>query len=127
MKKSENESRTPGSVWFREVAALVGIMGTLLLTAPGLSGQNTGTISGRILDAVSGAPVDAAWVHIAELSLATDSRPNGSFTLNNVRVGLYEVEVVRLGFTTETQQVTVPAGGVAALEFLVSRDALRVK
>ncbi|MCH7857739.1 MAG: TonB-dependent receptor [Gemmatimonadetes bacterium] len=126
MKKSENESRTPGSVWFREVAALVGIMGTLLLTAPGLSGQNTGTISGRILDAVSGAPVDAAWVHIAELSLATTSRPNGSFTLNNVRVGLYEVEVVRLGFTTETQQVTVTAGGVATLEFLVSRDALRL-
>ena len=54
MKKSENESRTPGSVWFREVAALVGIMGTLLLTAPGLSGQNTGTISGRILDAELG-------------------------------------------------------------------------
>ena len=96
-----------------------------LVGAPGLSAQ-TGTITGRVVDAVSGAPVDVAWVHIDELSIAADSDPTGSFTLRNVRPGVYEVEVVRLGFTTETQQVTVTAGGVATLEFLVSRDALRL-
>ena len=43
-----------------------------LVGAPALSAQ-TGTITGRVVDAVSGAPIDAAWVHIAELSLGADS------------------------------------------------------
>ncbi len=81
MKKSENRSEKFCWVWFRGVAALVAIMGTLLLSAPGLAAQNTGTVSGRVVDAVSGAPIDVAYVHIDELSLGTDSRPNGSFIL----------------------------------------------
>ena len=112
--------------WFQRVAALGGLLGTLLTIAPGLAAQNTGTIAGRIVDAVSGVPIDAAYVHIDELSLGTDSRPNGSFILVNVRAGLYEVVVERLGFTRGTQQVTVTAGGVATIEFQVSRDALRL-
>ena len=112
--------------WFQKVAALGGLIGTLLTPAPGLAAQNTGTIAGRIVDAVSGVPIDAAYVHIDELSLGTDSRPNGSFILVNVRAGLYEVVVERLGFTRETQQVTVTAGGVVTIEFQVSRDALRL-
>ena len=112
--------------WFQRVAALGGLLGTLLTIAPGLAAQDTGTIAGRIVDAVSGVPIDAAYVHIDELSLGTDSRPNGSFILVNVRAGLYEVVVERLGFTRGTQQVTVTAGGVATIEFQVSRDALRL-
>ena len=112
--------------WFRGVAALGGLMGTLLLTAAGLAGQNTGTVSGRVVDALSGAPIDVAYIHIDELSLGTDSRPNGSFTLGNVRAGQYEVVVERLGFTRQTQQVTVTAGGVVTLNFQVSRDALQL-
>jgi TonB-dependent SusC/RagA subfamily outer membrane receptor len=109
---------------FRYVAALGGLLGALLLTAAGLAGQNTGAVSGRVVDALSGAPVDAAYIHIDELSLGTNSRPNGSFTLGNVAPGQYEVVVDRLGFTSETQQVTVTAGGVATIELQVSRDAL---
>ncbi len=112
--------------WFQRVAVLGGLIGTLLTPAPGLAAQNTGTIAGRIVDAASGVPIDAAYVHIDELSLGTDSRPNGSFILTNVRAGLYEVVVERLGFTRETQQVTVTAGGVVTIEFQVSRDALRL-
>jgi TonB-dependent SusC/RagA subfamily outer membrane receptor len=111
---------------FRAVATIGGLIGALLLSAPGLSGQNTGTIAGRVVDAVSGAPVDVAHVHIDALSLGTDSRTNGTFILLNVQAGVHEVVVERLGFTRVTQQVTVTAGGVANVNFQVSRDALRL-
>ena len=103
---------------------LLAAAGASTLSPHQLAGQNTGTVSGRIVDASGGIPVDAAYVHINALSLGADSNPNGSFNLRNVPPGLHEVTVDRLGFSSATQQVTVTAGAITTVEIQIARDAL---
>lgn len=58
----------------------------------------TGAITGRVLEAVTEAPVSGATIRVLGQELAVQSDAAGRFTLRGVRVGIATVEVRRLGF-----------------------------
>jgi TonB-dependent SusC/RagA subfamily outer membrane receptor len=95
------------------------------LAADGSAQQpGTGTITGQVRDARSGAPVTAAQIHIPGLSLGVLSQANGRFLLINVPVGNHELRAERIGYRMEVRQVTVTAGQAAEVNFQIAEDAL---
>ena len=59
---------------------------------------STGTIAGRLTEALTEAPVGGATVRIVGQEVATQSDSSGRFTLRGVRLGIVTIEVRRLGF-----------------------------
>lgn len=60
--------------------------------------QAVGTVTGRIVEAVTEAPVASATVRVVGQEVAVQSDAAGRFTLRGVRVGIVTIEVRRLGF-----------------------------
>ncbi|MFN5581740.1 carboxypeptidase regulatory-like domain-containing protein, partial [Gemmatimonas sp.] len=60
--------------------------------------QAVGTATGRIVEAVTEAPVAGATVRVVGQDVAVQSDAAGRFTLRGVRVGIVTIEVRRLGF-----------------------------
>lgn len=60
--------------------------------------EATGVITGRILEAVTEAPISGATVRVIGQPSAVQSDSAGRFTLRGVRVGIVSIEVRRLGY-----------------------------
>ena len=85
-----------------------------LLTAVGLTAQQTGTVTGRVTDASSGAPVVAASVEVMSGSRVVGtglSDQSGNFRIANVPAGAYSLVFTSAGYqTTRLAEVRVLAG-----------------
>jgi TonB-linked SusC/RagA family outer membrane protein len=89
-----------------------------LLWAGQLSAQTpTGTVSGRVVDSTSRQPVPDVAVVIEGTQRGAVSRADGSFILTNVPAGPVRVRARRIGYSSPVVAVTVPAGGIATVEF----------
>ncbi|MFP5355105.1 MAG: carboxypeptidase regulatory-like domain-containing protein, partial [Gemmatimonadota bacterium] len=104
------------SRFVRLALTLAAFLGTL---APrdGLAQGQQGSVTGRVTDAASGAPIGAAQVAIVGTTLGTQTNTEGQYTIRGVTPGQVEVRVLRLGFGEQRQAVTVVAGQVATLNF----------
>jgi iron complex outermembrane receptor protein len=90
--------------------------GALLLAAvlaPALAAQN-GTVSGRVTDAVDGAPLAGAAVRLGS-GPGTTTGEDGAYRLS-AAPGNYELVVSRLGFNTLRVSVILRAGAVTTLD-----------
>ncbi len=67
------------------------------------AGGSTGTISGRLIEALKETPVVGAVVRVLGQEVATQSDSSGRFTLRGVRIGIVTIEVRRLGFAPVTK------------------------
>src|SRR6266700_757892 len=65
-----------------------------------LSAQEKNSISGKVINAVSSAPVPNASVFISNTSRGTISHVDGSFILSGITSGTYELVISSIGFTT---------------------------
>jgi len=93
--------------------------------APGdLLAQAAGTVTGRVTDARSSAPVSSAQVYFPDLGLGVASRDDGRYVLPGVPAGTHSLMVQRLGYRSTTVQVEVVAGETVALDLQLSQDAL---
>jgi TonB-dependent SusC/RagA subfamily outer membrane receptor len=88
------------------------------------SAQDTGTITGMVSDAASGGGLNSVQVYIEGTGLGTLTNQNGRFIIINVPAGQYTLTAERIGFQTNSQQVTVSAGGTAELNFSMNSEAL---
>ena len=70
----------------------------------------TGTVTGTVTNAESGAPLASATVGTDSASITTTTDSNGNFTLTGVPSGPQTLAVSRSGFTPATKAVTVVAG-----------------
>jgi len=107
----------------RCVAALMLAVG---VTAAGSSEAQAqaGSISGRVTDAGTGAPVSAAQVQVAGLTLGTVSGDDGTYRISNVPVGTYTLIVRRIGYLERrTPGVTVTAGGTATANVSITESS----
>ena len=64
---------------------------------------STGTIAGRLTEALKEAPVAGATVRVMGQEAVTQSDSSGRFTLRGVRLGIVTIEVRRLGFAPVTK------------------------
>lgn len=95
------------------VGALSMAVGLLAGNASQAQAQ-AGSMSGRVTDANSGAPVAAAQVQVAGLALGTVSADDGTYRISNVPVGTYTIVVRRIGYLERRLPgVTVSAGATA--------------
>ena len=67
----------------------------------------SGTVTGRVTDRLSGSPLVAARVHVMGTSLITSTNADGRYRLSGVPGGQASVRVVALGYAAVTQVVTV--------------------
>ena len=112
--------RTKGS------SAFGALMGVMLFMTLGLVPQayaQTGTITGRVTTD-GGQPLPAVQVAIAALNTGVLGQQNGTFTIQNVPAGTYQLTAQRLGYRSVTSDVTVTNGGTATVNFTLVQEAL---
>lgn len=83
------------------------------LCAAGASAiAQTAAISGTVVDALTGAPVEFANVFLAQTTSGTSTDASGAFVLRNVPAGSYELIVSRVGYGRSSRHIDVaPATG----------------
>ncbi len=86
-----------------------------LATVPRLQAQ-TGTIAGRVTDAISGLPLSGAQVAIEATSLLTLTNGAGRYRLQGVPAGQRTVTIELIGYTGRRMQVTVAPGQTIVLD-----------
>jgi TonB-dependent starch-binding outer membrane protein SusC len=105
--------------WSALVCAVVLIAGW---TAP-LAGQEPGRITGQV-NTRAGAPMAGVQVYIVGGSQGTFTTENGRFLIPNVAPGTYTLRAERLGYGSESTNVTVTAGEVTSVTFALQLEAL---
>lgn len=95
------------------------------LTAPPLLARQeaAGAITGRVIDQ-AGQPCAAVQVFITGSQLGTLSRPDGSYLLPNVPAGTHTLTASRIGYRSETREVTVTQGTTVAMSFQLREEAI---
>ena len=104
-----------------------GVWTLAIALMPGLAiAQQSGTITGRVVDESSGSPLSAVRVSIA--STGQDARTNdeGRYVLANVSAGSHDIRANRIGYAQRTGTVTVVAGGSVTVDFALARSAVRL-
>ncbi|MGE5730958.1 MAG: SusC/RagA family TonB-linked outer membrane protein [Gemmatimonas sp.] len=91
--------------------------------APAVAAAQQGSLGGRVLDSASRSPIIAAQVQILGTPRATATAEDGRFRIANLRPGVYQVRVVRLGYKALTKTATV-GGEAVELEFALSSVAV---
>lgn len=107
----------------RRASGVSGALATLVLLAVAglqpLAAQATGTITGKVTDALTGRPIPDAQVSIAGTSRGTLTNRSGDFLIPGVPVGEATVRVLFIGFSSQSQVVNVASGAPARADFLL--------
>src|SRR6476661_5956131 len=95
------------------------------------AGAQTGTISGKITEQVSGQPVTTATVNATRVGGGggvARSRDNGTFAIANLPAGTYSVSVLAVGLApNRTDNVVVRAGQTTTLDIVFAPAARRLE
>src|ERR1051326_1957201 len=103
---------------------LESFMPVLATLVPISLAAQAGTITGRVIQEESGAPIPAVQVSIPALKVSALTAGDGSFKLADVRPGNYELHVIRIGFRVADVPVTVEAGKTVVAEVKMVEAAL---
>jgi TonB-dependent starch-binding outer membrane protein SusC len=87
-----------------------------LLSASQVSAQQTGRVSGRVVDSATAGALANASVQVVGSQVGTYTRVDGGFLLPNVPVGTQRLRIARIGYTAREVTVTVTDGGTASVE-----------
>src|SRR5438552_3629885 len=92
---------------FNSCAAVAALLTSIVST---VRAQDAGTISGRVIDAASNAPVPSAQVQIVGTTRGAVTGDDGRYRIAAIRPGQYQVRALRLGYQASSQTVDVTAG-----------------
>jgi len=114
----------PRSDGARPFFARCGLLALAVLFTPvPLHGQNTGTISGRVLTEAQ-QPVVGAQVHLVGTGLGTLSNADGRYTIVNVPAGTYRLRSERIGSRAVEVAITLQAGQMLTQNFEMRDEVL---
>ncbi len=127
--KSKGRERPLTSTVVAGFASLAGALaagvGVAVLPTPAHADTyTTADMQGRVLDS-SGAPVSGAQVTIVSgqgVSRTVTTSADGSFTVNALAYGLYNVSVVASGFQPSSDGAITLGGGSNSFDFTVARE-----
>ncbi|HEX8905040.1 MAG TPA: carboxypeptidase regulatory-like domain-containing protein, partial [Longimicrobiaceae bacterium] len=89
--------------------------------------QQTGQVTGRVLDAQTGRALPAARVSVQGTPIAAPAGVDGRYTLHGVPAGEHTLAVTLLGYAPKTLTgVRVAAGGATALDVTLSAQGIRL-
>ena len=89
----------------------------LALSGRALGAQAPGTVTGKVTDATSGQPVQAAQVAVVGTNIGAITNEAGNYTIRGAPARQITLRVLRVGYSEQTQLVTVPSGGSATADF----------
>jgi TonB-dependent starch-binding outer membrane protein SusC len=92
-----------------------------------LAAQNTGTITGRVMDSTSQQPLSGVRIQVARTDRSTLSSGDGSFQLTDVPAGIQQVRASRIGYALQQREVTVTAGATVSVDFALNPHALMLE
>jgi hypothetical protein len=105
------------------LALVVGLICTARLDAQ----VPTGTISGRVVDAVSQQPVADVTIVVDGTRLGAITGADGTFTIVGVPAGSQTVRARRIGFSAPVQILVVPTAGSVSAIFPMERRAVSLE
>src|SRR5258706_3725932 len=112
----------------RRLFHICGVGGALLLgVASALRAQDAGTISGRVIDVSSNAPVASAQIQVVGTTRGAVTGDDGRYRIAGMRPGTYQVRALRLGFQASAQTVDVATGGTTEANFSLSPAAISLE
>src|SRR5687767_14981036 len=82
----------------------------------------TGTVTGRVTEVESGAPVAAATIAVAGTPFGALARADGTYRLT-LRPGTYELRARLIGYSVARDTVVVRAGETVTRDLALSRSA----
>src|SRR2546428_11062507 len=95
---------------------------TVCVGAPRAVAQGTGTMRGKVTDALTKRPVDGAQVYVAGTELGTLTNADGRYQFS-VRAGEAELRTRRVGYGTIIQKATCCAGQTQVVDFQLRQVA----
>lgn len=110
-----------------------GLLATAVLAALAFAGtphaqaQQTGAVSGTVLDAVGMQPMAGVQVSVVGTGIGGLTDARGRFLLQNVPAGEREIRAELIGYATATRRVTVPADGAATANFLMETEVVAIE
>ncbi|MEJ2539911.1 MAG: SusC/RagA family TonB-linked outer membrane protein [Gemmatimonadota bacterium] len=109
--------------------AAVGALALAALTVlPGVAqAQETGRVVGQVTAASSLAPLEGAQVYVEGLRLGGLTNSEGRFLLLNVPAGTHTLRVELLGFSAESEEITVTADGTTTVNFALAETAVALE
>ena len=87
----------------------------------------TGTITGRVIDAVTQQPVADVSVFVEGTRRGAVSATDGTFAIGGVPAGSQTVRARRIGFSAPVQIVVVPTNGAVSVVFPLDRQAVSLE
>ncbi len=69
------------------------------------SNTQTGSFSGKITDAKTGAAIESATIYITDIKSGTSSNASGNFIIKNIPPGKHLVEVSHIGYTSIVENI----------------------
>jgi len=98
----------------------------LLLNSIFVLAADPGSISGRVLDKVSGEGLPGANVFIDGTAFGTATALDGSFSLVKIPAGEYELTVRYIGYTLHTVNIIIEAGQALNQDIELAEDAVNI-
>jgi TonB-linked SusC/RagA family outer membrane protein len=86
--------------------------------------QDGGTVTGRVIDVSTNAPILSAQVQIVGTGRGGITADDGRFRIANVRPGTYQVRVLRIGYQASTQNITLGSNQTINLEYSLTPAAV---
>src|SRR5437867_5040200 len=102
---------------------------SLVFTEPartGLAALQTGSVTGTVRDAGSGAPLAAVTVTVVGTRFSGASQTDGRYAISGVPPGSYRIRVRMLGYTAALTSVTVQDGAQAVADVQLARSAIEL-
>jgi len=96
---------------------LLGAFAVAMLWTVQAQAQGSGTITGKVVDSTSQAPIASASVTIVGTQRGTLTRPDGGYTITGVPTGSVTVRVSRIGYGAANKTGTVSAGSTLTLNY----------
>ena len=106
----------------RMLAVLV-VAGALV---PVSAQAQTGNVTGSVVAATTGQPLNGAQVSILGTTQGSLSNTNGRFLITNVTAGTISLRVNYVGYGSQTQEVTVTSGGTVSADFRLEISAVNL-
>jgi len=109
--------------WFGAILTSLSLATALVVASVAPVQAQAGVVTGTVTDR-SGQPLGSVQVTMPGVgrSLLTDAR--GRFVIRGLPAGTYPIQVQRIGYRSETQQVTIPAMGTVEANFQLSVSAV---
>ena len=112
-----------GSRWVTPLLAALLFMGLPVMA----QAQDNAVLSGTVTDAETGQPMTGVQVEVADANRSTITDADGSFELENLPAGDFEVRVSLLGYATHTEDVTLQANEMTAVDFELEQSVIDVE